>query len=297
MTSLGGFSNALKTGIPFSCSLLLFLSVHEFGHYFAAMRHGIKATLPYYIPFPPLPFLMSIGTLGAVIQIRQPISSRRALFDTGAAGPLAGFVVALAMLLYGFLNLPPAEYIFSIHPEYRASGIIPPATPGTLYLGKNLLFMLLETVIAPEGMPPMSEMYHYPFLFVGWLGCFVTALNLLPVGQLDGGHIIYAMFGAEKHRKIAHIFLLFIALLGAPSFISELSMILLPSVHLPFPEALLRDSWPGWIFWVLILRRFIGLRHPQAGSGQLLSPVRMTVGWLCILIFFLTFTPVPFGII
>ncbi|AOS84241.1 peptidase M50 [Chlorobaculum limnaeum] len=295
--SVGGFLSALKTGVPFSLSLLAFLTVHEFGHFFATVRHGIRSTLPYYIPLPPLPFLMSIGTLGAVIRMKEPILSRRALFDIGVAGPLTGFAVALGLLAYGFTHLPPAEYIYAIHPEYRVTGGIPSAPTETLYLGKNLLFILLEALIGPKGLPPMHELYHYPFLFAGWLGCFVTALNLLPVGQLDGGHVIYAMFGGEGHRKISKLFLAFITILGAPSFIAAILQLIDPAIVIPAPELLLRWSWPGWIIWAFILRRFLGTKHPHAGSDRPLSKRRMIVGWACIAIFVLTFTPVPFAII
>ncbi len=291
-----GFIEALKTGVPFSLALLAFLTVHEFGHFFATVKHRIRATLPYYIPLPPLPFLMSIGTLGAIIRIKEPIRSRRALFDIGAAGPLAGFTVALGLLIYGFLHLPPAEYIYAIHPDYRAMGGIPPAPADTLYLGKNLLFILLDALIQPKGLPPMYELYHYPFLFAGWLACFVTALNLLPVGQLDGGHVIYAMFGSEGHRKISKFFLAFITVIGAPSFILGVLELINPALVFPVPELLLRWSWPGWIIWAIILRRFLGTKHPQAGSDRPLSKRRMMTGWLCIAVFILTFTPVPFAI-
>ena len=287
----------LRVGLPFSFSLLAFLSVHEFGHFFATVKHRIRATLPYYIPVPPLPFLMSIGTMGAVIRIQEPIRSRRALFDVGVAGPLAGFAVALCLLIYGFHHLPPVAYIYSIHPEYRAFGGIPPAPPESLHLGKNLLFILLEKSIAPKGLPPMYELYHYPYLFAGWLGCFVTALNLLPVGQLDGGHVIYAMFGHAGHRKISKFFLVFITILGAPSFIISLLPLLDPALVFSAPELLMRWSWPGWIIWAFILRKFLGTKHPQAGSDRPLSPRRMFTGWLCIAIFILTFTPVPFAIV
>jgi len=296
VSSISGFMNSLKEGIPYSFSLLAFLTVHEFGHFFATLHHRVRATLPYYIPLPPLPFLMSIGTMGAVIRIKEPITTRKALFDTGASGPLAGFAVAFCLLLFGFLNLPPAGYIFSIHPDYLASGGIPAPPQGTLYLGKNLLYILLEYVIAPEALPPMTEMYHYPFLFTGWLACFVTALNLLPVGQLDGGHVVYAMFGRQGHEKIARIFLLFITLLGMPSFIDVLLTLFIPGNDILVPESLLRWSWPGWILWAFILSRFIGTKHPQAGNDLPLSDGRRIAGWLCIVIFILTFTPVPFGI-
>ena len=297
MDSFAHFRAGLKVGLPFSLSLLAFLTVHEFGHFFATVRHDIRATLPYYIPVPPLPFLMSIGTMGAVIRIKEPIQSRRALFDIGVAGPLAGFAVALGLLVYGFTHLPSVDYIYSIHPDYRAAGGIPPAPPETLHLGKNLLFILLEKIIAPKNLPPMYELYHYPFLFAGWLGCFVTALNLLPVGQLDGGHVIYAMFGGDGHRKISKLFLACITILGAPSFIIGLLPLIFPSLVFPAPELLLRWSWPGWIIWAIILRKFLGTKHPHAGSDRPLSKRRMIVGWSCIAIFILTFTPVPFVII
>ena len=297
MDSFAHFRAGLKVGLPFSLSLLAFLSVHEFGHFFATVKHRVRATLPYYIPLPPLPFLMSIGTLGAVIRMKEPIRSRRALFDIGVAGPLAGFAVALGLLVYGFTHLPSIDYIYSIHPEYRASGGIPPAPPETLHLGRNLLFLLLEKIIAPKNLPPMYELYHYPYLFAGWLGCFVTALNLLPVGQLDGGHVIYAMFGGDGHRKISKFFLACITVLGAPSFIIGLLPLIFPSLVFPAPELLLRWSWPGWIIWAIILRKFLGTRHPHAGSDRPLSARRMIVGWGCIAIFILTFTPVPFAII
>jgi len=295
-TSLIVFLDGLREGVPFSLSLITFLTVHEFGHFFASLHHRFRATLPYYIPVPPLPFLLSIGTMGAVIKIREPIPNTKALFDTGASGPLAGFAVAFGLLLYGFLNLPPEGYIYSIHPEYLKTGGIPyPPPEGTLYLGKNLLYIFLETVIAPKGLPPMTEMYHYPFLFTGWLACFVTALNLLPVGQLDGGHVIYAMFGRQGHENIARVFLLCITVLGLPSFTAGIMALIIPDLALHIPELLLRWSWPGWIVWAFLLKRVIGPKHPPVAFDMPISKGRMVAGWLCIAIFILTFAPVPFG--
>lgn len=292
-----GFLESLNGGLPFSLPLLAFLTVHEFGHYFSTVMHRIRATLPFYIPFPPLPFLMSIGTLGAVITIREPIPDTDSLLDTGASGPLAGFVVAFGVLLYGFLNLPPEGYIYGMHPEYLVSGGIPAtAPPGTLYLGKNLLFVLLELVIDPEGLPPMTELYHYPYLFAGWLGCFVTALNLLPVGQLDGGHVVYAMFGRKGHDVTARIFLCLITIAGLPAFAHSTIVLLAPGMAIPLPQLLQEWSWPGWIIWAFILLRFVGIRHPQVTHHREISGKRRLAGWLCIAIFVLTFTPVPFGI-
>jgi membrane-associated protease RseP (regulator of RpoE activity) len=292
------FIGELKAGLPFSLSLLAFLSVHEFGHYFSTIAHRIRATLPYYIPVPPLPFMLNIGTMGAVIKIREPFPDEESLLDTGAAGPLAGFVVACGLLIYGCLNLPPAEYIFSIHPEYLANGAVPyPPPPETLYLGKNLLFILIEAIFAPKGLPPMSEMYHYPYLFAGWLGCLVTSLNLLPVGQLDGGHVVYALFGRRGHERSARVFLIFITILGFPSFSAGIAELFTPGAAASLPPLLLQWSWPGWMLWAFILTRFLGTRHPSIRHPHRLSKRRRIAGWLCIAVFVLTFTPVPFGIV
>ncbi len=288
---------SLTSGIPYSFSLLLFLTVHEFGHYFATVSHRIRATLPYYIPLPPLPMFLSLGTMGAVIRIRERITGTNALFDIGIAGPLSGFAVCTGILVYGFLNLPPADFIYTVHPEYLQPGVREAASRSdTLLLGKNLLWIGIEMLIGPKDLPPMTEMYHYPYLFAGWLGSVVTALNLLPVGQLDGGHIVYAMFGRKGHKLIAKSFLVFITILGIPSFIELLLLLVNPGLAALVPEMLLRHSWSGWILWAFILHRFLGTDHPPARYEHALDPRRRGLGWIATVIFILTFTPVPFGV-
>ncbi|NTU68076.1 MAG: site-2 protease family protein [Chlorobiaceae bacterium] len=294
---IAAFFRELREGLPFSLSLLAFLSVHEFGHYFATLAHGIRATLPYYIPLPPLPFMLNIGTMGAVIKVREPFPDAESLLDTGASGPIAGFTVALGLLIYGFLHLPPEGYILSIHPGYLSTGGIPAPEPGTLFLGRNLLYLLLETLIAPKALPPMTEMYHYPYLFAGWLGCLVTSLNLLPVGQLDGGHVVYALFGRRGHERTARVFLAFITALGLPGFSAGIAALIDPEVAASIPTQLLQWSWPGWMLWAFIIARLLGTKHPSIMHPLKLSKPRRIAGWLCIAIFVLTFTPVPFGII
>ena len=295
--NVSSFLHDLRYGAPYSVSLLLFLGAHEFGHFFAALYHRMRATLPYFIPVPPLPFLLSLGTLGAVIRIKDRVPHTNALFDTGVAGPLAGFTVALGLLAYGFTHLPPAEYIYTIHPEYMAFGKVPsPPPPYTLFLGKNTLYFVLEKMLNPAYSPAMTEMYHYPFLFAGWLGCFVTALNLLPVGQLDGGHILYAMFGRKIHKAGALLFLIFIGILGLPSLALLFVELFAPGTPLPVPEWVFEWSWPGWILWAIILTRFLGVDHPPTIMDHELSAGRKFMGWIAIVIFFLCFTPVPFGI-
>lgn len=194
-------------GTIFAVLLLGFLATHEFGHFFAALHHKIKVTLPYFIPVP-----IGIGTLGAVIRIKQKINDTRKMFDIGVAGPLAGFVVSLGILLYGFATLPDPSYLdnFGGHEavqQYIAKyGSYPDAPRGgsngeILIVGNTLLYSFLAQFF--ENVPPMFEMYHYPFLFAGWLGLFFTALNLTPIGQLDGGHILYSLIGFRKHRTVA----------------------------------------------------------------------------------------------
>ncbi len=295
--SVAAFLHDLRYGLPYGVSLLIFLGTHEFGHFFAALYHRMRATLPYFIPVPPLPFLLSLGTLGAVIRIKDRIPDTKALFDTGVSGPLCGFIVAFGLLIYGFTHLPPIDYIFTIHPEYETFGNVPfPPPKNTLFLGKNLLYILLENVLNPSYSPPMTEMYHYPFLFAGWLGCFVTALNLLPVGQLDGGHIIYAMFGRKGHRAAALTFLLIITLLGLPSLALLLFELVSPGTASPLAESVTAWSWPGWILWAFILKRVLGINHPPTMLDHKLSAGRTLTGWIAIIIFLLCFTPVPFGI-
>ncbi len=239
-------------GVLFAALLLGFLAVHEFGHYFAAMRHKISASLPYFIPFPISP----IGTLGAVIRIRSQIKNSRHMFDVGAAGPLAGFIAALLILLYGFTTLPDPDYIqnFAGHEllnEYIAEhGTFPDEPlsdsgnrePDVMVLGNTLLFSFIASFF--DKAPPMWELYHYPFLFAGWLGLFFTALNLLPVGQLDGGHILYTLIGYRRHRIAARIFFIIVMILAGLGAIPLLQTIL---QLYDVPLAL-----TSWLIWALL---------------------------------------------
>ncbi len=211
-------SDDLMRGALFATLLLSFLTFHEFGHYFAAVYHRISVTLPYYIPLP-----LGIGTLGAVIRIKEKIHETKKLFDIGIAGPLAGFIVSLIVLIIGFSTLPDPSFVqnFSGHEELKAyvseHGTYPTEQlttedGSTLIVGNTLLFTFISSFF--ENVPPMWEMYHFPFLFAGWLGLFFTALNLMPVGQLDGGHILYSLLGYKKHRDVARVFFTFISILA-----------------------------------------------------------------------------------
>ncbi|MFC0182323.1 Peptidase family M50 [Pseudarcicella hirudinis] len=200
-------------GLQYSLPFIGILTAHEFGHFFTARHYKIRATLPYYIPvwFSSLGF--SIGTMGAVIRILDRTKSRLQYFDIGIAGPLAGFVVAFGVLWYGFTHLPPAHYIFSIHPEYMKYGLDyakhvydAKNMSGSLVLGDNLLFWFFKKYVAdPALLPNIFEITHYPFLMAGYLALFFTALNLIPIGQLDGGHILYGLIGKKWFNRISPV--------------------------------------------------------------------------------------------
>jgi len=322
------------SGLPFSIPFLLILTVHEFGHYFTAMYHRVKSTLPYYIPIPPIPF--SIGTMGAVIRLKSRVHSKKQNFDIGIAGPLAGFVMAMVVLFYGFTHLPPPEYIFQIHPEYEEYGL---HYAESVYenqneniidvtLGQNLLFLFFERFVAdPSRMPNPHEIMHYPILMAGYLSLVFTCLNLLPIGQLDGGHVVYGLFGFRIHRVIATaFFLLFIFYAGLgvidPSDVRS-SLLLWAPVYVGFLFFSLKGlgfstqdtfmcallifagqlilSWvspgikgySGWLFFVFVLGRFIGIQHPPSEIEEPLDVKRVVLGWLCLIIFIISFTPAP----
>ena len=289
-------------GIEYSVAILFILGCHEFGHYFAARYHHVKATLPYFIPFPPLPFLLNFGTLGAVIRTRSVVPSRKAMFDIGVAGPLAGFAACLLVLMYGFLSLPGPEYILAIHPNYDFTINSDPTSQGLpLEFGSTLIYSLfaqLFTNPATQFVPPMSEMYHYPFLVVGWFGLFVTAMNLIPIGQFDGGHLIYTMFG-DAHRAIARGAFIALLLLGVPSVLD--SVLRTASTYIFNEPAgqiipLAEYSWSGWFLWAMISYYFVKLYHPPVPDETPLDENRMRIGWFTILIFILCFSFIPFTI-
>ncbi|MDP4172605.1 MAG: site-2 protease family protein [Bacteroidota bacterium] len=273
---------SLLIGLPYSFSILFILASHEFGHYFAAKYHKVKATLPYFIPLPSFSGLfLNFGTMGAVIRTKTIIPSNKAMFDIGVSGPIAGFIASLIVLCYGFTHLPGPEYILAIHPDYFSpaygkNGIF-------LAFGDTMLFSFLRDLLTTKAqfVPPMSEVYHYPFLCVGWFGLFVTSMNMIPVGQLDGGHIVYSMFGPAKHNIIAKVsmgVLLVLGLLGIGDLVFNWN---------------LNIGWVGWLFWGLILLFVIKVKHPPVMEFYKLDKKRMIIGYLSLFILFLSFSPSP----
>ncbi len=329
------------SGFAFSIPFLGILTVHEFGHYFMARKYSIPVTLPYYIPGW-LGFLgtPSIGTFGAVIQIKGAIQSTKEYFDVGVAGPLAGFVIAIMVMFYAFTNLPPADFIFEIHPEYEQYGLDyadhvydvnnqENANLMQFKLGPNILFWVFESYIADaERMPNYYEIIHYPWLFAAYLALFFTALNLLPIGQLDGGHVVFGLFGSRRHGYIsAAVFLIFLFYSGLglispmepamdlmwsiPLYIGFLFICLSRLIKRPVDRiavALLIFTiqftfqwfWPdlqgytGWLLYCLLIGRFMGVHHPRVLFEQKLDTKRQILGWIALLIFILCFSPQPF---
>lgn len=262
----GSFTWAeLAAGLYFSLPFLGVLTVHEFGHYFTARRYKANVSLPYYIPLW-FGITSTIGTMGAFIRIRSRIYSRQQFFDIGIAGPLAGFVVAIPLLWYGFTHLPEPEYIFTIHPEYQKYGLDYAQHvyhgEGNFSLGKNLLFVFFERFVAdPALVPNAYEVIHYPILFAGFLALFFTALNLLPIGQLDGGHVLYGLIGYKRFNQLSPIFFcLFIVYAGLgvisplqePLWADELLVVLAPFVYFAF-WGILRDNRRGLMAALIML--------------------------------------------
>lgn len=269
---------SLWAGVQYAAALLTILFAHEMGHYLAARHHGIDCTLPYFLPGILLP--ASIfggpittgvfpGTFGAFIKMKNPIRNKSQLMDVGAAGPIAGFVVCLLVLIYGFVSLPGPEYLSYLHPE----GL---STDGeALTFGNSILFYLMGEYLAINPVPPMTEIYHYPLLSAGWVGLLVTALNMLPIGQLDGGHIVYALFGRKAHAIVAYSALF--GILGLAVFGSS-------------------EDWfaLNWVVFALLIILVIRVKHPPVMDET--SPLdlkRKLVGAFALAILVLCFIPMP----
>jgi membrane-associated protease RseP (regulator of RpoE activity) len=320
-------------GLYFSIPFLGVLTVHEFGHYITAQLYKVRVTLPYYIPL--WLGIGSFGTMGAFIRIKSPLHTRKEYFDIGIAGPLAGFVVALGVLWYGFTHLPPPEHIFTIHPEYKQYGLnyadyVYKDLTGSMSLGTNLLFLFFENFVVddPSRIPNMYEMAHYPFLLAGYLSLLFTALNLIPIGQLDGGHILFSLIGYNRFTKVAPVlFVLFVfyAGLGLVSpfdtldelmvslplyigflfitfsrIVSDIKNTLLLSLAVLAVQFTLVafkpgvEGYSGWLLFAFIIGRVLGVYHPPVLYEQPLSVGRQILGWLAFAILVLSLSPKPF---
>ena len=242
----------LLLGIPFSLTLMLILLAHEMGHYLFCVRYGVSATLPFFIPFPTL-----IGTLGAFIRIKSPLRSRSALFDIGIAGPIAGFVAAVSVLVFSLGLSKIAPY-----------GAMPP----DIQLGYPFIFHVARKLLVfaghAGGIPtvPLERLYLHPVAIAAWVGMFATSLNLLPGGQLDGGHIVFAVF--PRAHKI----------------ISRLTILVLIPLALFF--------WTGWLVWAVLLR-ISGMRHPSVPVRPEITTGRRWLAIFALIMLVLTFSYIP----
>lgn len=232
--------------LVYAAVLIVILLGHEMGHYFTCRFYRIEATLPFFIPAPTL-----IGTLGAFIKIKSPITRRKQLFDIGVAGPLTGFLLSLPALIYG-LSL---------------SKVVP-AVPreDAMVFGEPLLLKFIAGLMF-RGAPAQSDLFLHPVAFAGWVGILVTAFNLFPVGQLDGGHVSFALLG-EKSKRLARLLLVVFVIMGI-------------------------FFWIGWIVWTLVIV-LLGLRHPRVvDDRERLSLSRRIIGVLILLVFVVSFIPAP----
>jgi membrane-associated protease RseP (regulator of RpoE activity) len=241
----------LIEGLPFAGALMSILLCHELAHYIASRKHHTKATLPYFIPAPSI-----IGTFGAFIKMKSPIITRKALIDIGASGPIAGFIISVVACIVG---LAMSEAIVSGQKEDVG-----------IALGGSVLFTFLSEFIIGN-VPDNYNILLHPIAFAGWIGLFVTSLNLIPIGQLDGGHIAFAVFG-ERHRYIS---IVLVGILGILGFF----------------------FWEGWLIWA-VLMIILGIRHPPVLHWEVpLDPKRRFVGILTFIIFIITFIPSPFKLL
>jgi len=241
-------------GYPFAASILAILASHEMSHFLTSRRHRLDVTLPYFLPGlpfpPPLP-----GTFGALIRIRSPILDKRALVEVGCSGPLMGIIVAVPVLVIGLLLSPVKT--------------LPPGSAEGIQLGEPLLFKLL-CWLTLGSLGPEDHVIMHPVAFAGWLGMLITALNLLPVGQLDGGHVIYALF-PRWHRRISITCLVILLVFGIL-------------------------TWQGWLLWAVVLS-VMGVRHPPPYCDWIpLDRRHKALGIITIVVFLLTFTPMPFNL-
>jgi Zn-dependent protease len=244
-------------GVPYAATLLTILGVHEMGHYVMSKRHRADVTLPYFIPMP-----IGLGTMGALIRLKSPIKNRRQLFDIGVAGPLAGLAVAIPLLIIG-LSMSPVEFVGR-------------AVPGAQE-GNSILYALLKFLTKGQWLPGGGyDVMINAIAFPAWFGLIVTMINLLPIGQLDGGHVIFSMFG-RLQWSIAVVAEIILLGLGT---------------YLAFTTGQILNVW---LLWAILVQIF-GLRHPPPLDD--LTPLdrkRKLIGWMTIAIFFLIFTPLPFS--
>lgn len=280
----GGFSGqtdgsfSVLSGIMYSACIMGILLVHEMGHYLASRYHRVDASLPYFIPFP----LPPVGTFGAIIRMKSPPRTRGPMLDIGYAGPLAGLVVTIVVCFVGL----------------RMSEVVPVSglPEGAFMEGNSLLYLALKKLAHPE-MGPGDDVFLHPVAWAGWLGIIVTSLNLIPAGQLDGGHVLYGLWGPRIHLKVAKLVHVIVFVMGLNGLICYLALNHGPTVALlrdaGYLDIVLRGSGMFmWLVWAILLR-YVGGKHPPVEDPDApLSTGRKVLGFVTLAVFVLTFTPV-----
>lgn len=266
--ALAAFARALGAGWTFALPLMAILLCHELAHYVAMRRHGIPSTLPLFIPFPNV-----FGTMGAVIAMRGGLRSRDALVDVGASGPLAGLVVALGVTSYGLSRS-------TIEPLAGRTGVF--------VEGDSLLYLALKRMVCGT-IPPGQDVWLHPIAFAGWVGLFMTMMNLLPIGQLDGGHVAYALFG-PRHDRWSRWVIAMVALWAA----SLAAWIAASHPRARWSSELFTPAiiWGMWAVMTRVLLRLGGDRHPPTEEGEL-DPRRRVVACFTLALFVMLWMPLP----
>lgn len=269
-------TTTLVGGFAFGATLMGILTCHELGHYVVGRRHGVDVSLPYFIPMPPIG---TLGTLGAVIRMRRPIEDRGKLFDVGAAGPVAGLVVAIPLLVIGL-------YLSELAPQQE----------GDYIEGNSILYALLKYAVFGRWLPGDGlDVQLHPMAFAGWVGLLVTMINLMPIGQLDGGHIAKSALG-DSHEKWSGRLHVALPIIGV--VVGAAMLVVARAADLEWSDSI-RYAGNGlmpWLVWTLLLgwmRRNAGEYHPPVGETPL-DPRRKRYAFAMLVIFVLIATPVPF---
>jgi membrane-associated protease RseP (regulator of RpoE activity) len=272
-----GFGSLVLAGLPFASALIGILFCHEMGHYLMARAYGVDSSLPFFIPMP----MGQVGTFGAVIRIRSAIPSRTAVFDIGSAGPFAGFVVALPLLAWGIAHseVRPMGDAWAASPvgmgalawvKARVLTGAWPETSGGQFFGDSLVTWGMQRLILGK-LGPGQDVFLHPVAFAAWFGLFVTTLNLFPIGQLDGGHVTYALLGHRRARALSRLVSWGLFACGV------------------------LVSWT-WLPWWAVTRFVVRFAHPPALVEEPLSPGRRILALLALAVFAATFIPVPFSV-
>ncbi|HET7087953.1 MAG TPA: site-2 protease family protein [Anaerolineae bacterium] len=253
-----GNASLLLNGLPYALTLLGILGIHEMGHYFFARKHKAAVTLPYFIPMP-----LGLGTMGAVILLRSPIKNRRQLFDIGVAGPLAGLAVAIPLLLVG-LATSPVEFVSQPVPGYQE--------------GNSILYLLLKYLVHGQILPSNGyDVILNAIAFPAWFGLFITSLNLLPIGSLDGGHVMYAMYGRRQWRIARAAWMIMLIAGGAMLLLrTELGLNV-------------------WLLWAILVQMFGVMHPPPLDDITPLDARRRALGIFTMILFLLLIVPIPFS--